>query len=214
MSRIDHESSEGSSRHRAVGSIPRTLWRSQSNPGFETGTLQGWTVGIGGAAVTVQSAVKHSGSYALKLAMMVDFGTQTFSQGVSALYSSDFTLSFWFLGGGVNFVLSTGNAVNPNFHITQGASLASVTYTTSQGVVLPTVFFPVIPSSTWAQITVSRTSGNVGFSVILADGTVLANNPALFGSDASFTTTGVNIFDESPNGNVEYFDDFSISGTV
>ncbi len=95
------------------------------------------------------------------------------------------------------------NSTNPNFAITNGRA----TYTTSGGTVCPAGFFPSIPLNTWAQITVTRVSGVV--TLYAGGGSTSCGAP-----DNSFSLTGVNIFDRSFNTNVEYFDDFSISGTV
>jgi hypothetical protein len=66
------------------------------NPGFETGTLSGWTIATPGHAPVIVSSPAHSGLYAAQLGTTTAYnGNSTLTQTITVPTGSP-TLSFWY----------------------------------------------------------------------------------------------------------------------
>jgi hypothetical protein len=104
-----------------------------TNPGFETGNLNGWTCVSGD---TVVSSPVHSGSYALKI---VPSGTETgqCSQTVTVLPSHTYTLSAY-LNGPYAFLGIQGGSTD--WVVNSSYTKVSITFTTSASQTSVTIF--------------------------------------------------------------------------
>jgi hypothetical protein len=72
---------------------PQTCLGEIVNPGFETGTLEGWNAGSG-VSITTQS---HSGSYAVKVSSLTGGGIEQVVTGLCP--NTSYTVSVWGIGG-------------------------------------------------------------------------------------------------------------------
>ena len=103
-----------------------------SNPGFETGTLSGWTCDSGTAAVVTNPV--HSGSYALQLNPTSSDDAQC-TQTISVQPNHSYTLSAYVQGnyaylgvnGGCSNWTSSGSYTLLSCGFTTGASTTSIT---------------------------------------------------------------------------------------
>src|SRR2546430_13595204 len=108
--------------------LPASAANLLTNPGFESGSLSGWSC-TGGTGSVVRSPV-HSGSFALSGAATTSDNAQC-TQTVSVQPSTAYTLSAWVLGSYV-YLGVTGGASNWTPSATSYTQL-SVAFTTAAG---------------------------------------------------------------------------------
>jgi len=80
-----------------------SLYNILGNPGFETqGDPFSWTLSVGNGVLTNETAIVHSGTYAMNVTSG-GAGTTLISQLVTVVPNVTYNFSFWYRGGGVKY---------------------------------------------------------------------------------------------------------------
>src|SRR2546423_4745357 len=167
-----------------------------TNPGFEAGSLSGWSCS-GGAGAVVPSPV-HSGSFALSGAATTSDNAQC-TQTVSVQPGTAYTLSAWVLGSYV-YLGVTGGASNWTPSASTYTQL-SVAFTTAPGQSSVEVFLHGwYGTGTYNADDVTVTGTGCGTGVpgtpgTPTVGTVTSSSVALSWAAASGTVSGYRVFD-------------------
>jgi len=176
--------------------LPASAANLLTNPGFESGSLSGWSC-TGGTGSVVRSPV-HSGSFALSGAATTSDNAQC-TQTVSVQPSTAYTLSAWVLGSYV-YLGVTGGASNWTPSATSYTQL-SVAFTTAAGQTSAQIFLHGwYGTGTYNADDVSLDGpggapGVPGAPGTPAVGTVTNTSVALSWGASSGTVSGYRVFD-------------------